>query len=131
MPLVTFDDRRIGGGRLLWENPSPTTNFTAGNIILSSGDYDYLIVVTRTSTTATNHTVQILFKGLSGYIGYQASGNGNNYNIIIATRTVSFTNDTTLAVTDSNYAWNSSASNISHSVANNTAIPYRIYGMYL
>lgn len=89
------------GGKILWTNPNPTSNFGAQTIQLSSTDYDVLEIFYVTIKASTNQQVKSIrsIKGynaiLDYYDGYSSKG---------ALRTVSINGN---QVTFSNSFYNS------------------------
>lgn len=100
----------------LWENPSPSSAFAAQTIILNSDDYDFLLILARAAYSTNRDLSVICAKGESVYLTfpYYSSGNLNN-----ATRLLTYTDDTHIAVADAMVS--SSTNNLYH-------IPISIYG---
>lgn len=85
-------------GKILWQNPNPTSSFAAQMIMLSSSDYDILEIIYLYSTSVNNCMSLKTIKGkgafLSAYSGYDSKG---------AMRNIAYINDTTLNVQNSFY----------------------------
>lgn len=110
--------------KLLWENSSPTSDFAAQTIELSSSDYDLLLFISRTTKSSTYEVSNIVTKS-------------NNFNANIVTpqggvscaisRSTSSTDATHLSVGDA------SIMNTTNSVVtasqNHLMIPYKVYGI--
>ena len=109
--------------RELWTNPSPTANFVAQTVTLSSDDYDLLLFIHR-ANTANNAPCNSLVipKGQNGNFvtcGTSASG------VIANDRRINYTDDTHIAYADNYYCLSHNAA----SVSNQRNIPYKIYGI--
>jgi hypothetical protein len=105
--------------KLLWTNPSPTSNMGETQITLSSGDYDVLKVIYKLTATANYYEVAEIFKGLS-HIHVCVLGNAT-YSAYA--RQISFTSDDTKLNVANGYSSGSQASSV--------LIPYKIYGYKL
>ena len=112
---TTSVEEKIGNMRMtkLWENPSPTSDFTAQNIILSSSDYDMLLVLSRVSKTSQRNAPATI-----GNKGFSIFCQGSN---VVDTRAYD-ASGTTVAF-----------ENAQRNGSNNNAIliPYQIYGIKL
>lgn len=62
-------------GAILWENPNPSANFAAQDIVLSSDDYDVLEVYYKLQTT---NNFMMSVKVLKGYSVYLCNSGGEN-----------------------------------------------------
>jgi hypothetical protein len=105
----------------LWENPDPTANFAAGNITLSSDDYDLLLVIYNWSTTSNDNLSNVSVKGNKIAINLATNNSSNvarNYE-----RYGTPTDATHISFTDCTYTGGVTD--------NRNAIPYRIYGIKL
>ena len=58
----------------LWENPSPTSNFSAQDVMLSSSDYDMLLIVTKYNASGNRYISSYI--GNSGFVEF-TDYNGN------------------------------------------------------
>jgi hypothetical protein len=103
--------------RLLWENPTPTDSFAAQSITLSSGDYDFLLIVYRETISSTTYKSDIVSKGSNGILEFNVTS-GSFYN---DTRTFTYTSDTVLAF---------AAATVNGSSNNSAVVPLAIYGIY-
>lgn len=82
-------------GTILWTNSSPTSNFTAQDINLSSSDYDVLEVYYTIGANTTDMMSQKVIKGYGTLLQCNIIANNNIYHRY---RTFSRTNDTKYAV---------------------------------
>lgn len=101
--------------RLLWENKSPTSSFSAQTITLSSSDYNLLLVVFKYDTSTNETGTMLVYSGNSFRL---AGANGSNSRV--GSRKF-FITDTTHYSVDDGY-WNGSKSNAD-------IIPWKIYGL--
>lgn len=113
-------EEKIGNVRMtkLWENPSPTVDFAAQDITLSSSDYDLLLVQARYSTSYEGLCPSAI--GMQGYIVFPeySSGVKSRYR-----RYTANANDKTeLGFTDAKD---------NGVTANNLLIPTAVYGIKL
>lgn len=106
----------------LWENPAPTSAFTAQTITLLSDDYDFLLCVYRRYSTVDPESVAISEKGIDFEIeANYATNNGVRVHI----RSASIQNSgLTISWGDALVATGTTAS----STNNNGCIPVAIYG---
>lgn len=114
-----------GGGmgmKLLWENSDPTQSFAAGDVTLSSSDYDMLIVMYRMTTSRNYIKSVVIPKSSTAYldVGYFTSAD----NQVIYYRTLSSVDDLTVHIYNA-----SKVANSSETMDNSVCIPYRIYGI--
>lgn len=97
----------------LWENSSPTSDFVAQNITLSSSDYDFLLWTYQYNSSNNKTMSQICQKGSGTNMSYVVGGNSRS-------RMADRTSDTVFSVYDA-----SSAGVVDNSVC----IPLTIYGI--
>lgn len=96
-PILNVDGEDIYNvPKVLWTNPSPTSAFTSQNIILSSGDYDYLEVYYWRATTQKFEKSLKVQKGENFLITDFATS--NNAYPWFRDRTFTYTDDTHYAV---------------------------------
>lgn len=100
----------------LWENPSPTSSFSAQDITLSSSDYDFLLVLSRFDTGGNTVANSIIVEKTNSafVISYNYQGTSSY------SRTCGITSSTTISC-DNAYAGGQ--------VTNTTCIPIVIYGI--
>ena len=110
----------IKTSEILWENPSPGSNFSAQNIVLSSDRYDYLKVFFRQHNVGDGGCdTQDILKGKSAILPYVTFSGGSP---IICVRKIKYVDDVTLSV----------EAEISNGSANQGYIvPIKIIGYYL
>ena len=110
----------IKTSEILWENPSPGSNFSAQNIVLSSDRYDYLKVFFRQHNVGDGGCdTQDILKGKSASLPYVTFSGGSP---IICVRKIKYVDDVTLSV----------AAEVSNGSANQGYIvPIKIIGYYL
>ena len=110
-----------GGWKKLWENPNPNASMTSQDIILSSGDYDLLLIVYHYLSVVSAYESFICPKGLTALIEGTDISNQSVYS-----RNLNYVNDTKLTAS-SGYVRNTAggASNQNDMYA----IPITIYGI--
>ena len=115
--------RKLSGiktSEILWENPSPDSNFSAQNIVLSSDRYDYLKVFFRQHNVGDGGCdAQDILKGKGAQLVYATYGGGSP---IVCVRKINYVDDVTLSVT---------AESSSGSVNQGYIVPIKIIGCYL
>lgn len=79
----------------LWVNTSPTSNFSAQSIALSSSDYDYLILITKNAAASSGAMSIMALKGMGFYT--QWCNRDGNYPML-AYRFIQYTDDTHYSV---------------------------------
>jgi hypothetical protein len=79
--------------KTLWENSNPTSDFAAQTITLSTADYDYYILIWCVNNENKNYKTNISLKGKGCWLDWAYFSNG----VQLATREVSYVNDTTLS----------------------------------
>lgn len=99
---------------LLWENPSPTSNFSAQTITLANSNYDYLIVEIKVDASTERYVCQTVKKGASGRLMI-VNGQTNRTGM----RNFDFISDTQISFDGAYWATSSSTTDL---------IPFRIYG---
>lgn len=68
------------GGKVLWTNPSPTSNFASQNVSLSSSNYDILEIYFYSSTSKTNtDAVKINLEGKATIMKWWNGGQSKFY----------------------------------------------------
>ena len=116
-------NRKLSGiktSEILWENPSPDSNFSAQNIVLSSDRYDYLKVFFRQHNVGDGGCdAQDILKGKGAQLVYATYGGGSP---IVCVRKINYVDDVTLSVT---------AESSSGSVNQGYIVPIKIIGCYL
>ena len=116
---------KMGNMRMakLWENPNTSINFDAQTIQLSSSNYDLLLIIAQYATTFGNN-ISNISSGTSGYItfGFASSGGPASYSRIYNV------NANQVTFGDCEMNTHSSPSRVT---ANNTLIPFQIYGIKL
>lgn len=113
-----LDDIYTGLMRMtkLWENPDPTRAFDDGNIMLSSSDYDLLLVLPRYSKSSTNTVPAYI--GKKGYINF-ADWSGQSMTAMYRSVSASGTTATF------------SGASVNGTINNDYLIPTVIYGLKL
>jgi len=101
----------------LWENPSPSSNFSQQQITLSSSDYDFLLWVYRTVKNADVTKSEVSTKGYGVLLDATVSNSSSN----LRTRSIGYMNDLNFWV-DQNYTSTTT-------VDNGCNIPIAIYGI--
>lgn len=109
--------------KLLWENPSPNSNFKTQNISLSDPNYKFLLIVYYNWVTDKLEQVAIMEKGCDGALMSIVYKNS----IYISIRSVISLSSTELKVTDA-YTAHFGANNIEN--LNGHCVPVKIYGLY-
>ena len=79
--------------KILWTNPSPTSNFASQNITLSSSNYDMLLWIFSTGTSNSQYTSFYTIKGKGVYASWV-------YNSTFLAREINYSTDTQYAVGD-------------------------------
>ena len=95
-----------GGGfkmTKLWENPSPTSSFSAQSVTLSSGDYDLLVIRGVWSTQSNNKSVICPNIVKSGETFRMTSPNGGGNTYYVREGSVSGTTVTFQTGSDADY----------------------------
>lgn len=82
-------------GQILWTNPNPTNDLSAGNIILSSADYDVLEFYYNNDLTAPTMNAIKVKKGFGAHMSYMSNGSLRWW-----ARRITYVNDTTFSVPD-------------------------------
>ena len=110
----------IKTSEILWENPSPGSNFSAQNIVLSSDRYDYLKIFFRQYNVGDGGCdTQDILKGKGAQLIYSTFGGGSP---IVCVRKIKYVDDVTLSVGEE----------ISSGSANQGyLVPLKIIGCYL
>jgi hypothetical protein len=121
---VTSVEEKMGNVRMtkLWENPSPSADFAGQAVTLSSGNYDLLLVIAKYATTFGNNLSNV--SSSSGDLTFPLAGSSGPANY---TRSYSV-NMNVVTFGDSEISAHNSPSKVT---ANNTLIPYQIYGIKL
>ena len=113
---------KLNGGKILWTNPSPSSNFIAGTINLNSDDYDVLEIFFKNNSGETNVMSQKTLKGYSTRLQCDISANNTIYHRF---RNLTRVNDKQFTVS-SGYQQTSSAG--SYSQADSSIVPIYIVG---
>lgn len=79
--------------KILWTNPSPTSNFASQNITLSSSDYDMLLWIFSTGTSNSQYISFYTIKGKGVYASWV-------YNSTFLAREINYSTDTQYAIGD-------------------------------
>lgn len=105
----------------LWENPSPTSAFTAQTITLNSADYDFLIIIYKLINNASYQESVIIQKGNGAVldIAYSSGSAVLNYH-----RLASYVSDISLSFDDCYLTLTSGTQ-----VVNTSNVPIAIYGI--
>lgn len=103
---------KLTGKIILWENPNPSSNFSAQNITLSSDDYDILEIF-YSNAPGTNYIYSSrIYKGKSTFLTVNHIGGGNT--VYHRWRTFNYSDDTTYSIsTGTQQGTNSSSSDSS------------------
>ena len=109
--------------KLLWENPSPNSNFKTQNISLSDPNYKFLLIAYYNWVTDKLEQVAIMEKGCNGALMSIVYENS----IYISIRAITSLSSTELKVTDA-YTAHFGANNIEN--LNGHCVPVKIYGLY-
>ena len=110
----------IKTSEILWENPSPGSNFSAQNIVLSSDRYDYLKVFFRQHNVGDGGcNTQDILKGKGTQLVYSTYGGGSP---IVCVRKIKYVDDVTLSV---------EAETSNGSANQGYIVPIKIIGYYL
>lgn len=105
----------------LWENPNPTSSFTAQTVTLASDDYDFIDVYAKVYSNNERYIWVRIQKNTSGYIEMgEPSNNGSDVRARLATL-----NGTNLTFDSARWARNGVASAVNDS----TLIPTVVYGI--
>lgn len=110
--------------KLLWENASPTSNFSAQTITLASADYDYLMVETRSNTSDSFTVTHIVQKRGKNWLFYVTPGSSSGYYMMNQCRTMTYVNATQYTISGNEYGRTGGYVNNRQDLN----IPYRIYG---
>jgi hypothetical protein len=122
----------LGGKTLLWSNPSPSSDFGAQTITLSSSDYDFLEVVANCNKASDLYFSKFLLKGHSGLLNYFDTSTNNGWYIMAHSRTVTRNSDVSFSITANIYArvgTNTSSTAVSN--RQDVNIPIAVYGWKL
>ena len=110
----------IKTSEILWENPSPNSNFSAQNIVLSSDHYDYLKVFFRQHNVGDGGcNSQNILKGKGASLAYVTFAGGSP---IVCVRKIKYVDDVTLSV---------EAEGSSGTANQGYIVPIKIIGYYL
>lgn len=115
--LTTASNTKLHLFNKLWENPSPSSAFSAQTITLASSDYDFLCILYRSDDIYNSTTIP---KGHSATLNDSFAISSN---LIARVRYLNRSSDTAYAVTDC-----TRVSYGSSTTQNDTAIPIAIYG---
>lgn len=83
--------------KILWTNPNPTSSFASQNIVLSSGDYDYLLLFYKVSYDSNAVISKIFPKGYGTELDISEVFNGD-YVSVNRCRVITCNSDTSLTI---------------------------------
>lgn len=115
--LTTASNTKLHLYSKLWENPSPSSAFSAQTITLASSDYDFLCIFYRSDDIYNSTTIP---KGHSATLNDSFAISSN---LVARVRYLNRSSDTAYAVTDC-----TRVSYGSSTTQNDTVIPIAIYG---
>lgn len=115
--LTTASNTKLHLFNKLWENPSPSSAFSAQTITLASSDYDFLCIFYRSDDIYNSTTIP---KGHSATLNDSFAISSN---LVARVRYLNRSSDTAYAVTDC-----TRVSYGSSTTQNDTVIPIAIYG---
>lgn len=114
-------------GQILWTNSDPTSNFSSQTITLSSDDYDVLEIFFAYTTGGTRTTSHRFLKGTGASLEIFFDINvGSSQSTSFAQRLISYSNDTSLDITDCGKRTGAGPS--TPDVSNNMVIPLYVVG---
>lgn len=119
--LTTASNTKLHLFNKLWENPSPTSAFSAQTITLASSDYDFLLTIYKQYKGYNTESAVIVEKGKDVFLGLPVS---TTVGARTMTRKMGYVSATSYSVEDCSMATGTTAG----TTDNDMCIPVIIYG---